>query len=73
MQSGQIMPQSTIFSFNSRHCGFAHQMITVFNQARVDFVAIRDVQEAVPALNLLPEQPKCFEGAVAYNELDNAR
>ena len=48
-------------------------MITVFNQARVDFVAIRDVQEAVPALNLLPEQPKCFEGAVAYNELDNAR
>lgn len=67
------MPQSAIFPFSRAVIAvWRRVMVGIFNQARVDLVAIRNVQEAFPALNLLPEPAKCFKGAVAHNELEDA-
>ncbi len=47
------MPQSGVFSLNSSHISFAHDLVTIRNKTWVDFPAISDIEITVPFANCL--------------------
>ena len=67
------MPQARVLSLDSSHGRFAHQMITLINQAGIDRIAIGDVQKAAPPSNGPPQALKGLKTAIAYDPLEDAR
>ena len=48
------MPQPCIFSFDSGHVGFANNLISIRDKARVDRPAIGNIKIALPLVNTIP-------------------
>jgi len=54
VQSGQVVSPARIFPLHSRYVGLAHDLASIRNKLRVDFLAICDIEEATPLFNYGP-------------------
>src|SRR5918997_729006 len=67
------MPEAGVFSFNSGHVGFSHQMVCLLNEAGVDAVAICDIPKASPPTHELPQRFEALSTTISHNPSQNAR
>ena len=45
------MSQPSILTFDSGHVGFAHNLVAIWNELRIDLEAICHIEEALPQSN----------------------
>jgi hypothetical protein len=65
MQSCQIVSQARIFTFNSCHVGFAHNLVAWWNKPWIDAPTIGDIEITVPCSNNCPQRFKGLRTVVA--------
>jgi hypothetical protein len=54
------MAQAGIFALDPSHIGFAHDMVSWVNKARINLPTVCHVEVTLPTGNNIPQEFKCF-------------
>jgi len=66
------MPQPGIFSLNSCHISFTHNLVTIGNEMGVDLEPIAHVEEALPTTYPFPERLKRLCATISYHPIEDS-
>jgi hypothetical protein len=67
------MPQASVFSLNTSHVSLADNLVARFNKHWIDFPAIGNIKETLPAFDKTPQTLEGGTTAVAYHPGQNSR
>ena len=66
------MPQAGVFPFNSGHVGLADNLVALRDELRINRIAIRHIEIALPEAHYQPNGLKGFSTVVAQSPGQNA-
>jgi len=58
MQPSEIMSQTGVLTFNPRHIGFADDLVTFWDELRINRIAISNPEVTGPVLDSIPQGRK---------------